>query len=223
MERQWSLVLLALCLVLAFSVSPVEGAKEKGPRCSDGIDNDGDGTADCGAVPGFPADPNCDCGGGDDATQFSVEVLAGDVTSNWLLMTEEDDDCDGRASENLIANFHETLPPCGEVTVFNVDPPGGGPLLLYLYQIHVRNTKRETSVRLWFTSDENTPFPVQNETVYASDRLLATIEAGPAGSSFQIRVNETDKNLIKGSQPDKGEVVGLISVGKIVYYPEIIP
>ncbi|MDX1382789.1 MAG: hypothetical protein R3190_04040 [Thermoanaerobaculia bacterium] len=47
---------LAILLLLAFAAGPALAAPEKGKRCSDGIDNDGDGLVDA-------ADPDC---GGDD-------------------------------------------------------------------------------------------------------------------------------------------------------------
>ena len=48
------------CILLAgLGQSPAYGqTNEKGPRCSDGIDNDGDGLIDC-------DDPDCKCGGDD--------------------------------------------------------------------------------------------------------------------------------------------------------------
>ena len=79
-KNRWSLILVAVCLIFAFSMSPVEAQqKEKGPRCSDGDDNDGDGTADCGQaldlINGgfFDADPNCNCGG-EDPEPAKVEI-----------------------------------------------------------------------------------------------------------------------------------------------------
>ena len=40
MLKKSTLLFLSVFLLLAFSVSPAEAAKEKGPRCSDGMDND---------------------------------------------------------------------------------------------------------------------------------------------------------------------------------------
>jgi len=48
----------ALAWGLVLSPSSAFGASEKGPRCNDGIDNDGDGLIDC-------DDPDCNCGEGD--------------------------------------------------------------------------------------------------------------------------------------------------------------
>ena len=54
-----AVAIVAACFLLAsLGRSPAYGepTNEKGPRCSDGIDNDGDGLIDC-------ADPDCNCGG----------------------------------------------------------------------------------------------------------------------------------------------------------------
>ena len=100
MLKKSTLLFWSVFLLVAFSISPVEAAKEKGPRCSDGVDNDGDGTADCGAAlldPNDPnggffmADPNCNCGGdggngGGEAT-FSVLIsgaVEGQSFEPWL-------------------------------------------------------------------------------------------------------------------------------------------
>ena len=46
--KRISLIFLALCLALAFSVSPVEaGAEDTARKCSDGKDNDRNGFTDC--------------------------------------------------------------------------------------------------------------------------------------------------------------------------------
>ena len=68
-KNRWSLIFIGLCLIFAFSMSPVEAKAEKGPRCTDEIDNDGDDMIDCGGgvIGGvlFAADPDCNCGGED--------------------------------------------------------------------------------------------------------------------------------------------------------------
>ena len=71
-KKRWSLIFIGLCLALAFSVSPVEAQAEKGPRCSDGIDNDGDTFIDCGEH-GTDPDPDCKCGG-EDPEPAKVEI-----------------------------------------------------------------------------------------------------------------------------------------------------
>ncbi len=61
----------ALLLVIGMIQEPAFAAKEKGSRCSDGLDNDGDGLIDA-------ADPDCGGGGGGGgATKLRV-------TLNWL-------------------------------------------------------------------------------------------------------------------------------------------
>ena len=65
-ERHGHSSVLAVAIVAAWLLLPGVGQRtaygeqtnEKGPRCSDGIDNDGDGLIDC-------DDPDCKCGGDD--------------------------------------------------------------------------------------------------------------------------------------------------------------
>ena len=63
-ERHTVSRILAVATVAAWLLlpgmgqTPAFGANEKGPRCNDGIDNDGDGLLDC-------DDPDCNCGGDD--------------------------------------------------------------------------------------------------------------------------------------------------------------
>jgi len=71
-KNRWSLIFIGLCLIFAFSMSPVEAQAEKGPRCSDGIDNDGDTFIDCGTADADP-DPDCKCGG-EDPEPAKVEI-----------------------------------------------------------------------------------------------------------------------------------------------------
>ena len=47
-KKRWSMIFMALCLILASSVSPVEaGAEDTARKCSDGKDNDRNGFIDC--------------------------------------------------------------------------------------------------------------------------------------------------------------------------------
>ena len=149
-------------------------------------------------------DHNHGDGGGDTGTTFSVDVLAGTgPTFDWVVT--EGEGCKGLTSKNLNVTFPAG---CGLVVVDD------GFLDLYLFSIAVRNTKKETSVVLFFTSGLEVS-PVPNETVYESDRLPAMIE--PESAGFAIVVDETNENLIKIHQPNKGDVVGFVSVGTIVY------
>ena len=76
-ERHTVSRILAIATVAAWLLlsgvgqSPAFGANEKGPRCSDGIDNDGDSLIDC-------DDPDCKCGGDDGGGEEAVRY---DVTT----------------------------------------------------------------------------------------------------------------------------------------------
>ena len=87
-KKRWSLILMALCLMVAFSVSPVEAGSEKGQKkCNDDQDNDGDGLTDgddpdCGGTdPGEPVGPKiglvANKFGGGSAAAFITEALDG--------------------------------------------------------------------------------------------------------------------------------------------------
>ena len=61
-------------LLLALCINPAYAASEKGPRCIDGLDNDGDGLID-------GDDPDCRSGGGDlEARVSDLEALVADLT-----------------------------------------------------------------------------------------------------------------------------------------------
>ena len=68
-SRILAVATLAAWLLLSFvGQSPAFGANEKGPRCSDGIDNDGDDLIDC-------DDPDCNCGGDDGRDEEAVRFI----------------------------------------------------------------------------------------------------------------------------------------------------
>ncbi len=153
-------------------------------------------------------DPSPD--GGGEAT-FSVEVEAGDGESNWVVAGEN---CGGLATKNVNV-FSVGFPisvGCGQVHVTN------GNLDLFLFQISVKNTKNETSALLFFSSVLVTHpgSPAPSEAVYQTDTLPGFVSLEGNGS---IEVNALNINLTKGHQPDKGQVVGTISVGTIVFTP----
>jgi len=81
---------------------------------------------------------------------------------------------------------------------------------VHLFSIAV--TRQNTRVILFFTSVPGQEFP-DNAFVYQTDRLVGV--PGP-GASFQIAVNDIGP-LTKTGPPDKGEFVGNIAIGKIVY------
>lgn len=74
--RRFNRILIALCAVMSLIAIPGRAASEKGPRCSDGIDNDGDFMIDC-------ADPDCNCSSGQTSDViYKVDVVADTNFSN---------------------------------------------------------------------------------------------------------------------------------------------
>ncbi len=91
-------------------------------------------------------------------------------------------------------------------------------LELNLFATAVRTRKDGTTDLLLFFTSGDQLFPVPNETVYATDRLGANIIPGPF-PDFALELNILMADMIKIHQPDKGDVVGQISVGSFFYEP----
>ncbi len=148
--------------------------------------------------------------GGGKAT-FSIDVLAGIGGVSPFVVAIN---CGGITSVNLSSHFPISS-GCGEVLIEDET------LTLFLTQIAVNNTKKETTATFFLNGTEG--FPALSETEYRTDALQAVVEAPSVeGASFQIRVvgdDRLDENLTKLAQPDKGKVVGTISFGTIVYTP----
>ena len=165
------------------------------------------------------AGPDCDkhpnhasCGGGGSKTKFTVELQMGTV--GGVVTTAA---CEGLSSggDRLSARFPGdfTATPtrigCAEFVMTdgtNIDAK------VHLFSIAV--TRQNSRVILFFTSEPSQQFP-DNTFVYQTDRLVGV--PGPDGTSFQIAVNEPIVPLTKIGQPDKGEFVGNIKIGRILY------
>ncbi len=88
---------------------------------------------------------------------------------------------------------------------------------LKLFSLGVKLSKSD--VQLFFTSDA-IPIsgPVSNDSVYQTDRLSVPINR--IGATFELPVNTDDLNLTKAHQPMKGDLVGPIAIGEIVFRPD---
>ncbi len=91
----------AILLIGLAGPTPAQAANEKGPRCSDGIDNDLDGKIDCDSG---NEDPDCNCGDGDggDGTASDLFVRADfqDVLSDDATPTAIQSDLEGADPPN---------------------------------------------------------------------------------------------------------------------------
>ncbi len=151
-------------------------------------------------------DPEHDHGGGGDEPETSFEV-----TVEGLEGPEGGtEDCIGTTNQpKLGAQFDEAGPIC------SVDI-GGLVLNLFLITVRVRGNGM-TDMMLYFTS--GTVFiPPESDTVYATERLGTLVVLGEL-PAFELRLNAEDEDLTKLHQPDKGDVVGQISVGSFFYVP----
>ena len=98
-KKRWSLILMALCLALAFSVIPVEAGSEKSPKkCNDEIDNDGDGLIDV-------LDPDCGGGGGNGVgeTECRIEFCINFANADGDAVSSDDGSNYCHGSDKVIA------------------------------------------------------------------------------------------------------------------------
>ncbi len=164
------------------------------------------------------AAPKCDtppCGGGKDKTEtvFMVEMHPGTEVGEDGLVTSAGVDCGTTEdSRDLGVTFPEG---CVTVSPNFITEPIGAPLTLRLFTLGVRANRSEAQL---FFSDVAIPShgPVPNESVYVISGLPVTIS--PTGP-ITVTVNLSDLGVIKAHQPRKGDLVGPIAIGEIVYTP----
>jgi len=162
-----------------------------------------------------PAPPGSD--GGD--TEFMVEMQRG----TWLgpepegLVTSDGVACgstEGQGQGELDVAFPASiLDGCVTVDVSFITPPTGT-VTLTAFALLV---KANNSAVIFFT-DGNVDGNTNTGGTYVSDRLPATINRSNDGS-ITVTVNESGQFVEKNHQPDKGDLVGPIAIGEIVYTP----
>jgi hypothetical protein len=146
--------------------------------------------------------PHCQGGGGggDTQTTFEVYVTITDPTPATS--------CTGTAETGLTVQFVKNsckiyldgLPYC-------------------LFQLSVKNTRKETSAMLFFTNFCGFDPTAPNDSVYNTGRIPAEILVGDSGN-FTITVTNPQGGVVltKVVQPDKGSLLDeKIFVGDIVY------
>ena len=166
-----------------------------------------------------PAKGNHPHGGDKDKTEteFMVEMHPGTVGDEAGLVTSNGVACGITEGEINGGRF-----PDGCVTVsanFITDP--GAPLILRAFTFGVRFNRSEA--KLFFT-DGPIVFPLRNlGDGYAVHGLPYTIDpdgSSPSGATpFRVKVTKSDLFAIKSHQPRKGDLVGPIAIGEIVYTP----
>jgi len=223
-KKRWSLILMALCLALALTSSPVEAQIcARGEFC----DRDGDQffkdhrrCVEC--LETINPVPDCDDSDNSDenncaelvaGTTFSVDVVEGTGEGNWVVT--DPITCEGSSSSSNLGVHFPNGVGCGAVMVTDED---GSSFPVFLSQISVRNTKKGATARAFFSSSPCCPGHTLNEFVYATDNLLAMVQATDVDdASFEIDVGAKGVNLTKLHQPDKGDMLIMISIGRIVY------
>jgi hypothetical protein len=172
--------------------------------------------------PVCPGDhPSCknDSGDGDGDTDFTVEMKPGSVGgADGLLIS--DGPCGttvDQGQRELDASFPALeVDGCVTVGVNFITPPTGGPLTLRALAFQVRSNKSD--VLMFFTDGQIIEGHLVPDTagVYVSERLPATISRN---GSITVEVGLSGLNVVKNHQPGKGDLVGPIAIGNIVYTP----
>ncbi len=150
-------------------------------------------------------------------TEFMVEMHPGEVVGKPGLVTSNGVACGITEGEINGGRF-----PDGCVTVsanFITDP--GAPLILRAFTFGVRFNRSEA--KLFFT-DGPIAYPDRNPgDGYGLGGLPMTVipdGSSPSGSTpFTVKVNMSGLFAIKSHQPRKGDLVGPIAIGEIVYTP----
>ena len=165
--------------------------------------------------PSFAGKPDSegkhDHGDGKDKTEtvFLVEMQRGtlDETTPGLVTTKPA--CGSTEGElHLGAVFADD---CAVIDVYYITPPTGGPLTLKLWYVQV-NLKK-SNVKIAFRPDNQ-------DNLYVTDHLPVTIIPDESSSSFTVDVNMSGLTVEKNHNPGKGDLVGPIAIGEIVYTPE---
>ncbi len=165
--------------------------------------------------PSFAGKPDSegkhDHGDGKDKTEtvFLVEMQRGtlDETTPGLVTTKPA--CGSTEGElQLGVVFPDN---CAAIDVQYITPPSGGPLTLKLWYVQVNLNK--SYVKIAFR-------PPDGQTgLYVTDHLAVTISGDGPPSAFTVVVNQDDLSVKKNHNPGKGDLVGPIAIGEIVYTP----
>ncbi len=167
-----------------------------------------------------PDNDKHDHGGGDDpATVFSVEMQPGDVGAADGLVISDGVACgtaEGTGPGELDVSFPASIAEgCVTVTdVFFITGPTGGPLTLRAFALDARVNKSDMLI---FFTDGEIMGNTNTGDVYVSERLPVTISRN--GSIITVEVNLSGQELRKANKPTKGDLVGTIAIGEIVYTP----
>ncbi len=178
------------------------------------------------AIPTVAAPKKCEknpdapgCGGEDETeTVFSVEMQSGTVGGADGLVTSNGDCGITEGARNDNVRIPDGCVP--GVEVYFTTGPTGGPLTLTAFSLGVRFNKLDMHI---FFTDGQIISGHNTGDVYVSERLPVTIipdGSSPSGSTpFTVKVNLSGLYVIKSHQPRKGDLVGPIAIGEIVYTP----
>ncbi len=101
---------------------------------------------------------------------------------------------------------------CAVINVCFMSGPTGCGLTLHLWYVQVNLNK--SNVKIWFRADNE-------NNLFVTDHLAVTIipDEDESSSAFTVEVNEFDLTAERNHNPGKGDLVGFIAIGNIVYTP----
>ena len=147
--------------------------------------------------------------GGNTETVFTVEMRPSEETDGKLgLVTSAGEACGSTAGElHLGAVFPDT---CAVIGVCFMSDPTGHCLPLRVYYVQVNLNK--SNVKIWFRADNE-------NNLFVTDHLAVTISGDGPPSAFTVEVNKFNLTAERNHNPGKGDLVGPIAIGEIVYTP----
>ena len=159
---------------------------------------------------GKPVDGKHDHGDGKDKTEtvFLVEMQRGTLDEDTPGLVTTEPACGSTEGElQLGVVFHDH---CADIDVCFISGPTGCGLTLKLWYVQVNLNK--SYVKIAFR-------PPDGQTgLYVTDHLSVTISGDGPPSAFTVEVNESVE-VEKNHNPGKGDLVGPIAIGEIVYTP----
>ncbi len=166
---------------------------------------------------GKPVDGKHDHGDGKDKTEtvFLVQMVQGDVPDGTPGLVTTKSACGSTEGElHLGAVF--IFPPvgddgCADIDVCFMSGPTGCPLTLHVWYVQVNLNKSYVKI-LFRAHNEN--------NLFVTDHLPVTIIGDGPPSAFTVVVNEDGLIVERNHNPGKGDLVGPIAIGEIVFTPD---
>ena len=195
---------LFVASILTFGLS-TEIASAHGPACEKHHKKD-DGCSPPGG------------GGGNTETVFDVAMVRGSCLPDFDPMGNplegvviSNGACGSTEGELQLGAVFPVFPDtCAVIGVCFMSDPTGHCLPLRVYYVQVNLNK--SNVKIWFRADNE-------NNLFVTDHLAVTISGDGPPSAFTVEVNEFNLTAERNHNPGKGDLVGPIAIGEIVYTP----